>query len=66
MTSWPSQVDLQNTVTASLQRGKTPTTSVQSDGEASVMLELKGNVEYPFITIAPKVLSMCQLELFDI
>ena len=43
----------------------------QSDGEAPV-LELWGNVRYPFIAIIPRVvaparvLSMCQIELFDI
>ena len=45
--TWPIQLLLQNTPTASLQRGKSPPTSVlhmilkQSDGEAPLMLELK-------------------------
>ena len=45
----------------------------QSDGEAPVMMELWGmqNVNYPFISIAPRVasnrvLTMGQIELFDI
>ena len=46
----------------------------QSDGETPVILELWRNAKYPFIIIAPrstlvapdKVLSMDQLELFDI
>ena len=43
---WLSQLGLQNTLTASLQRGKTSPMSVliydtkQSDGEAPVILEL--------------------------
>ena len=43
---WPSWLGLQNTPTASLQRGKTPPNKCsgygtkQSDGEASIMLEL--------------------------
>ena len=47
--TWPCQLGLQNTQTASLQRGQTPHTSEchrydtkQSDGEAPVMLELWG------------------------
>ena len=52
--------------------------SKQSNGEDTVMLELWGNVEYPFITIAldvhvkpkvvtqDKVLSIDQIELFYI
>ena len=46
---WPSQLGLQNTLKASLQRGKTPsmcffnmTLNKQSDGETPVMLELWG------------------------
>ena len=67
-----------------LQRGKIPRPNKcpgydteQSDGEASVILELLGNVEYFFIPIAPRstlaqsgstwlILSMAKIEQFDI
>ena len=57
-----SQLGLLNTSTASLKRGKTPTDANESQGynikpfvgEAIVMLELLGNVEYHSIAIAPK------------
>ena len=54
--SWPCQLWLLNTPTASLQWGKTPPkrcsgyNSKQSDGEAPVMLEVW---EYLFIAITP-------------
>ena len=57
---WPSRLGWQNTLTASVQRGKTPPNecpgydSKQPDGEASVILEVWGNAEYPFIAIVPR------------
>ena len=55
-TGWGCRI----TPTASLQRGKIPTTSVlaydtrQSDGEASSNARVLGNAEYSFIAIAPR------------
>ena len=62
-TTWASQLGLQNTQTASLQRGETSPNecpgygSKQSYGEAPVMLGALGNAEYPFIAIAPRFQS---------
>ena len=52
---WPNQLGLQNALTASLQRGKTPPTSVLDMTLNNLMVRAKalGNVEYPFIAIAP-------------
>ena len=73
---WPSQ---QNSLTKSLQRGKTPNrchgyNTKQSDGEAVVMLELWGMRSTPLLPLLPgplwpgvvapgRVLSMGQIEL---
>ena len=65
-TKRPSQLRLQNTSTASLQRGKTPRLSVldmtlkQSDREVSVILELRGIWSTPLLPSLPGPLSVCQ------
>ena len=58
VSSWLGQ---QNIPTASLKMSKTPiptsvldTTLKKSNGEVLVMLEFWGNVEYPFIALAPR------------
>ena len=56
--SWLSQLGLQNTMIASLQRSKTfPTNALdmtkQSDGEASVILELWGMQSTPSLALLP-------------
>ena len=53
----PSWLGMQNTLTASLQRGKIIRPGYdtkQSDPKALAMLELLGNTEYPFIAITPR------------
>ena len=77
---WPSQLGLQNTLTASLQRGKTPPNkcsgydTVQSDGEAPVMLDLWGmwsifslpllsGLIRPGVVAPDRVLSLGQIKL---
>ena len=56
---WPGQLGLQNTLTASLQRGKISPMSVlditlkKSDGEASVMLEHWGMHSTPLLLSLP-------------
>ena len=75
---WPSRLGLQNILTASLQRGKTPECpgydTEQSDGEAPEMLELWGMWSTSLLSLLPgplwprvvtpdRVLSMGQIEL---
>ena len=76
-----SRLGLQNTPTASLQRGKTPPNECpaydtkQSDGEASVMLELWGmqstsslpslsGLLWPEVVALDRLLSMGRIELY--
>ena len=47
---WPSRLGLQNTPTASLQRGNTLPTSVVD----MTLNKLMGNAKYPFIAIVPR------------
>ena len=77
--TWPSQLELQYTLTASLQRSKTPPMSVlymtlNNHGEAPVMLKLKGMQSTPSLLLLPgslwpgvvasdRVLSIGQIEL---
>ena len=74
---WSSRLELQNTPTASLQRCKTSPNTKQPDGEAPVMLELWGMQRTPLmpslsgpllpgVAVPDWVLSMGQIELFDI
>ena len=76
---WPSLLGPLNTLTASLQKGTTPSTSVQdmtlkkSDGEVPVMLELWGmqntlhcyrsGSTWPGVAAPDRSLSMGQIEL---
>ena len=60
----PSRLGLKNTLTASLQRGKTPShnecpgyNTKKSDGEVTVIARALGNAEYPSIAIGPRVHS---------
>ena len=78
---WPSWWGLQNTPTASVPKGNPPSNECpgydtkQSDGEASVMLELLGMRSTPSLPLLPgllkprevapdRVLSIGQIELF--
>ena len=81
ITVWPNQLELLNTMTASLQRVKLPQRVSwtnydikQSDGEASVMLEIWGTQSTPLLPSLPgsfwlgvvasdRVLYMGQIEL---
>ena len=57
-TSLPSRLGLQNTLTASLQSGKTPPQQVSwiwhETSRVSSNCGALGNAEYPFIAIAPR------------
>ena len=62
LNNWPNLLRQQNTLTPSLQSGKTSSNECpdikKSDREAPVMLSL-GNAEYPFIAIASRSTLTC-------